>query len=1680
MPRGKQFTSEKESTVQKGSNEQDEDINIRDIDSVTDGAEDSEQESLVRLSQQTQDRRQRSRESFRDPSLSSDVENNEDTDALMEEPILVAEEDDGDEDGDGDDDEEDEDDEGDDSEDHDNEEDDEGDDDFDMEPADFLRRLLQPRSRPRQTNVDVDHPDEVDEEHHDDDDLDPDDPRAEFLRAIGALSGGRGSDGENQPAGFADVMQRLIGSGMMFGGRGSGGQSSEIDALLNNLNQRTDTYIILESLNELSERLLMMNGITAERLIPANRLARSLVNILNDPTLEEELELTLVACRCLYNLVEVNLDFIHDALNNDAVPTLCNKLLEIKYIDLTEQALQALEMISRDPISHNSIISNNGLMACLQYLDFLTIHAQRKCLTIVSNSCSNISVSNFPMVRDALGSISEVVRNHNDQIVVEKAWLTISRIIVCFRNKPEYLNELFADKNLLLKELTQIISISCNKASNNNTNDNRVVLNYSSCLSLISSLTILASVSIDVSRILIAECNIGGIVVKSLNKYAKSKSEESTSTSSEVSISMEALMAAPKELTSTFLTMLGYLLPINYTSSDALYLRDNFEEYDERKKLNETRLELCESIIPNEYRQFVSDIWTMLIISFEATMDFEIRRKSFINLYRIINSVVDNDFSFLEKFDAIARLLASVVNQCKPTIHKEFAHQNRETGYIHDVEMATSDNEGEHCEDADDEIRSEEDDHDHDDSEDEHEDMPRRIRESHRVPENANRNSNTLLLSAFRIIKVLLEKAPSIVINPFEREGLVKDVDVILVDLTGNVEIHEIRQGTPVHSIAGAYSSKYIDTEFTKEYESRLTNEKLYSRILQIGTEIDNLYKSEKFNEDGANITEQMQILENIKITLSDQRIRKLFSFEDWIGLWDTFKITLNGGTEVGQISSFELISSGLIEVLSNILSCEGDNGGSIDVSNCYRAFISSFFIRDEHKNSGKLLVSKLQEALTRSESFDIVSAGTATNPSLGYNYLRADQNQASIMANQIKLKLSPAERAGTATNGIEDDKIASLMQSMILSVHAIATFKSVFTFLKQRFRLLDELSANGANNDDELDEDGNKKSKMNIEFLINGEVVPTETTIYGAIYRSLQSKPDQIIDPSKIWSVVHNITYRRVSSEVQKESAISSYNFSYDEKELEIYDKPTISILKLLRILYEMNSFVKNNIAEADIVPTKDFTNWKLSVKLNRQLEEPLVVASGTLPGWSIHVTKQFPFIFPLETRIFFLQSTSFGYSRLINQWQIRTNQGNEETNNNNPSGQGTQLGRPTRHKVRISRKMMLQSALKVLGMYGSTPGILEIEYFDEVGSGLGPTLEFYSTVSKEFSKKKLRLWRNQDSNNDDPESYVVCKHGLFPLAMDKNAIGTENGKKVLFFFSSLGKFIARALLDSRIIDFNFNPVFLKLVQLFNQYANKSSAKLLRKMSTVANLRIVDPEWADSIDHLYKYVNQFKTVPIEERDSIMVDGATIKDLAIYFELPGNPDYELITNGNEIQVTAQNLEMYINKVLEAVLYTGIIHQTKAFMDGFSKVFPINALIIFSPQELVELFGNAEEDWSYDTLASAIIANHGYTKESDAIKSLIEILIEFNGDQKRAFLQFLTGAPKLPIGGFKALTPELTVVRKNAEDGLKDDDYLPSVMTCANYLKLPNYSSKDMMREKLMQAISEGAEAFLLS
>lgn len=1582
------------------------------------------------------------------------------------------------------------------------EEDDDGGDEFDINsPADLLRRLIannrHNHSDPRGDN----------DEANDNEELD--DPRAEFFRHVAYLtdnSRSQATPGSNQqpPQSFADMMQRLMNNGVAgnpFGASfiSSSSGSSEFENLIENLNQRSDSYIILETLNELSGKLLMMNGIIAERVIPSNKLAKSLVSIMNDPELLDHLELQLVACRCLYNFLEVNQDFVHDALSNNAVECLCEKLMEINYIDLTEQALQTLEMISRDITSHHQIIANNGLKAVLMYLDFLTTHAQRKCLSIVANSCTNISFTNFSLIKDVFENIATVVSHHLDALVIENGWLAISRIIMSFKLKPEFLEELFLvpeNQFSLLHEMVNIIFISSNKSKNDSSsNDNepdsqRIPVSFGSCLSLIKSLIILCSASVRISKVLIDSCNIGEVIVKSLNKYSKNKNSDIsqktiTSKNSINNISIEALMIAPKELLSQFLNLIGYLLPISYNAKETPFLRNNYQEFDIKSQINTDRCNIYKDEISQQYWKFVNDIWSLLINAFQATMDYEIRRKTVINLTRIINFCLDvDDFNKIQGIEMITGVLASVTNNSKGLILKDFQRDSPGT----DVEMLTENDQDldlEHGPESDSERAP-------------------AVSSSSKKPENITKlHSNILLLSIFMISQNLIKKSPGSFINEFEREGLFDDTLAILNSLKTVFDVHheeekEPQNPAPAPIYFSAYTNKFIDTEFTKDYETKLTNDEIYQDLVNVAESIESLHLSSKPNTKEA-VSESVSMLKTINEALKNEKALNSYSYGEWMELWKNLNISLK------DISSFELITSGIIESLSNLFT--SGNSSKFEYNDYYRSFIEVFFVKNSDMT---FLIQKLQDCLTRSESFDIISSGGSTSVNslygsglfklYGSNGNGLENNHTAVMAKQIKIKL-------IAEGDTEQNKLPTSMQTMILSVHAIATFKSIESFLKQRLRFVEETLRSRGNavvdDDDEDDEDdiisedyadSNKKSsnhEVNTEFLIDDEIIPTETTIYGAIYHSLQKNPDGTVDPIKIWSNIHTIHYRRATVDREDKETMISYNFQRNDDEIEHYDITTINILNLLKILFEINSYNKVVLPDAEnsnnSISNESFTNYKLTAKLNRQLEEPLVVASGTLPGWSIHLTKLYPFVFPLDTRIFFLQSTSFGYSRLIHHWQIRTNQeyaeNNASSSNDNAMNQRPQLGRPTRQKVRLSRKLILQSAVKVLQLYGTTPGILEIEYFDEVGSGLGPTLEFYATVSKEFSKKKLKLWRDDDSDEEEEgEGYVLAQNGLFPRPLDAKQLASENGKKVVYFFSTLGKFVARALLDSRIIDFNFNPVFLQLIQILNQDSNQARIKKdMLKLTNLAILKLIDPSLADSLGHLLKYVHQYKSCEdADQRKNVLVDGCTLEDLSLTFTLPGYPDYELTPGSGEMLITHENIELYINMVIEATTYSGVLHQTKAFMEGFSKVFPINSLIIFSPQELIEMFGSAEEDWSLSTLQAAINANHGYTKESEAIKLLIDTLVSFDKIERRAFLQFLTGSPKLPIGGFKSLRPELTVVRKFAEDGLKDNDYLPSVMTCANYLKLPNYSSPEIMKQRLLQAANEGAGAFLLS
>ncbi|EOA88057.1 uncharacterized protein SETTUDRAFT_129711 [Exserohilum turcica Et28A] len=604
------------------------------------------------------------------------------------------------------------------------------------------------------------------------------------------------------------------------------------------------------------------------------------------------------------------------------------------------------------------------------------------------------------------------------------------------------------------------------------------------------------------------------------------------------------------------------------------------------------------------------------------------------------------------------------------------------------------------------------------------------------------------------------------------------------------------------------------------------------------------------------------------------------------------------------------------------------------------------------------------------------------------------------------------------------------------------------------------------------------------IEFSVNEQPLSNETTIYRAVHFT---RPQPSEGPQRsVWNGIHTIKFRRVQGPPPSESSsltpppesksdVAGMPASLDQHPV------TSGILRLLSILHGLNSHLDDILLankeqiKLNAEPLSQFVNTKLTAKLNRQLEEPLIVASNCLPSWSEDLARFYPFLFPFETRHLFLQSTSFGYSRSMTRWQ--NSQPTSDSRSDRHRDERPFLGRLQRQKVRISRSRILESAMKVMQLYGHSASVLEVEYFEEVGTGLGPTLEFYSTVSREFSKKKLKLWRENESNDGD--EYAFGKRGLYPAPMSEEEANSENGEKRLELFKVLGKFVARSMLDSRIIDISFNPTFFRI-------SDGSSAAVVPSLGAI---KTVDEGLAKSLVLLKQFADAKKNVedsdlsPEEKAaalEKIVIHDCTVDDLALDFTLPGYDSIELIENGANTPVTISNVDRYVDKVIDFTLGSGVERQANAFREGFTEVFPYSALKAFTPDELVMLFGRTDEDWTLETLMDSIKADHGYNLDSKSVRNLLATMSEFNAQERRDFLQFITGSPKLPIGGFKALTPMFTVVCKPSEPPFTSDDYLPSVMTCVNYLKMPDYSSVEVLREKLSVAIREGQGAFHLS
>lgn len=125
--------------------------------------------------------------------------------------------------------------------------------------------------------------------------------------------------------------------------------------------------------------------------------------------------------------------------------------------------------------------------------------------------------------------------------------------------------------------------------------------------------------------------------------------------------------------------------------------------------------------------------------------------------------------------------------------------------------------------------------------------------------------------------------------------------------------------------------------------------------------------------------------------------------------------------------------------------------------------------------------------------------------------------------------------------------------------------------------------------------------------------------------------------------------------------------------------------------------------------------------------------------------------------------------------------------------------------------------------------------------------------------------------------------------------------------------------------------------------------------------------------------------------------------------------------------------------------------------------------MFTGHDLYFAFkGQDEKQWNFKEWME-ICKYENYSLNDLTVKMFWEILInDFSLSDKKAFLKFLTGSIKVPVGGLRH------VKFKISRSG--DIYKLPSVSTCSNILFLPDYKDKQILFTKLEQAI-HGSKGF---
>uniref|UniRef100_A0AAY4D4V5 E3 ubiquitin-protein ligase HACE1 n=1 Tax=Denticeps clupeoides TaxID=299321 RepID=A0AAY4D4V5_9TELE len=328
-----------------------------------------------------------------------------------------------------------------------------------------------------------------------------------------------------------------------------------------------------------------------------------------------------------------------------------------------------------------------------------------------------------------------------------------------------------------------------------------------------------------------------------------------------------------------------------------------------------------------------------------------------------------------------------------------------------------------------------------------------------------------------------------------------------------------------------------------------------------------------------------------------------------------------------------------------------------------------------------------------------------------------------------------------------------------------------------------------------------------------------------------------------------------------------------------------------------------------------------------------------------------------------------------------------------------------------------------------------IAVRFHGEEGMGQGVVREWFDILSNEIINPDYALFtQSADGTTFQPNS--------------NSSVNPDH----LNYFRFAGQILGLALYHRQLVNIYFTRSFYKhILGIPVNYQDVSS---------------IDPEYAKNLQWILD--NDISDLGLELTFSVETDVFGAME-----EVPIKP------GGTSIQVTQENKEEYVQLVTELRMTRAIQPQINAFLLGFHTFIPPSLIQLFDEFELELLLSGMPEidvmDWNRNTEYSS-----GYDLQEPVIQWFWEVVENFTQEERVLLLQFVTGSSRVPHGGFAYLMGGSGLQKFTIAAVPYTPNLLPTSSTCINMLKLPEYPSKDVLRNRLLVALHCGSYGYTMA